>query len=571
MSHLQILSFALGQAVSEAISPQWEEFYQWTARKVTGNSHSLDPAEERRTIPISNSIIHDSPYAVYSLVHGLLTGVTGPRTLLIDLGDSTQITRGTLLFHFSVALRTWYESHGPNSSTVKTILLIPDLPPPNDEVRRNFDPLLSSANLFIVSASGETLPPIAGVEPGRFVLSQISARGAPSELLKKKLIRRHGHFRRGDDGSKYCLSVFYDGRFCESETAIVLTEFANRNQFALGTCPVVLYHGQLSPWFENAAVAVAQKLDLRCFDLSERNIFKRLKKVKPQAAFLFVDMIDRGQTVQRILAAILDVNPNIEIHAISVLTTGIDDPQQNTREFTISGRKISFTCIHRVDVQRFPDKECEMCNLKIPVNNELDDPDLTEPLKIPSYHMWSMVERVGTEPEPEVPIHRQAFESVPKFPILIKEHGAWLVDKFRQCVEERWGGIHDPVVLCPEENAAEALAEHIKLILGWSIIQIPRPLIDAISANENVANIADEKSQRALFELKNINHSDIVILDIFNISGKTLMNIYKLAATVAWRNPVGCLLFMDLNPAVTTSLPCEVLSLYSLQANIQLK
>src|SRR5580698_3152447 len=117
-----------------------------------------------------------------------------------------------------------------------------------------------------------------------------------------------------------------------------------------------------------------------------------------------------------------------------------------------------------------------MCDLHLPINKELTNSDVFEPLKITAYHFWSVAQSAGTEPEQDVPKHREGrpLKTVPRFKHFIKENGAWVVDKFRQYVDDRWGGVHDPLIVCPEEMPAAILAEHMKMMLRWSILQIPR-------------------------------------------------------------------------------------------------
>lgn len=577
MSNVDILAFQLGQAASEPISREYQDFYLWVTRKILNLPHSLKATGSLRTTPISNEIIHKTPFSIYQILHERLNGLSASVSkLIIDLNNPPrQITRGALFFHFAFALRAWYDERASDAPSINTILLVPDLPPDEDDIRKQFEPLLNSGQLVIISESGVALPHKSDLDFDRFKFKQMEARGEPSELIQKKLIKRYGHFNRGPEGAQYCVPIFYDGRFCESETKPLFNDYiAQKLPDSISSPqPIIAYHGPLSPWVENAAIAVATERGLRSFNIGEPTEIEALYAIKPELIFLFLDMVDTGHTARALLTKLIEANPTVVVNSLAMMTTELDNKQEKTREITVREKPFSIQCVLKVEQEKIHNN-CGMCKLHIPINNEFLTPDPSESLRISPFQMWSIGQKLGTEPEKDVPTYRTGLERVPRFSNFIRQNGAWIVDKFRQFADDRWAWVHDPLILYPDENGAAVLAEHIKLMLGWSAMQIPRRLINKFSDPDHCDLFAasdEAKAERTLIELKNTGQTDIVLLDVFNVSGKTLEGLYNLVVNVTYRKPIGCLLFMDFNPETIKPLQCDILSLYALQTNIETK
>jgi hypothetical protein len=338
--------------------------------------------------------------------------------------------------------------------------------------------------------------------------------------------------------------------------------------------PIVAFHGKLSPWLQNAAVAAALKTKSLSFNLCDPKELELLLDLKNERIILLLDMIDTGETTAALIETLLQNSQGIEMVAMSVLTTQLDDKQKRIRTFRSQDKHILINCLLEVEQRKFPKGECEMCQINLPFSDD-SGADESEYCGIDTYHMWSTVQRAGLQFEDNVPGYRSAVSKIPRFQDVIQDHAAWIVDKFRQSLDLLPNGRpSDAVLVCPEDAGAGILAEHMRLFLNYSVIQLPRRVIEDVSkwvdSDSTPEVVPTAWADMRWFDEVNSIRAPIspIMIDVFNISGRTLEAVEVLLKKLLKPASV-CLLYVDFNPNASERLGCRVLSLYEFQAKFE--
>jgi hypoxanthine phosphoribosyltransferase len=279
-------------------------------------------------------------------------------------------------------------------------------------------------------------------------------------------------------------------------------------------------------------------------------------------------MVDTGETLRRLLATFQKGGQNQTLHILTVLTTQATDQSNRTREEKVGSQTYSVSYFLEVKQTQYPLGECPLCRLSLPFSREANDD--TEPFMLTTYDMWSMAAEVGFKTEEDVPAYRKGLTSVPNYPEMIEKNGAWLASKIRARLRARPEGFPaDAIIVCPDERGSRVLTEYLKLVLGVSVIRIPRNVINqfAGSSDSITQDIESYKAQRPAWysELQASTRADIVVMDEFNASGKSLRGINKLL--LALGKSVKCYFPLnDLNPNWSQQCGVPTYTLYQWQA-----
>jgi len=425
----------------------------------------------------------------------------------------------------------------------------------------------------LISDDGRTLPPKKWphtITPEQYRLRLVSARGKPSELLRRKMIRRLGHFRRNNGGRHdHCVRFFYDGSLCEEEIADLFLSYLDSN-YDKPLRPQILFHGPWSPWLERAVIAVGTQCNLQPINLAETG-FKKIPRQRIMRGtpppLIILDMVDTGETVTKILNLLNKVKLKQRPKVLTVLTTRPTDRNNRIREIEFAHKRFPISYLLDVKQVQYDLGKCPMCKLHLPFSSEASS--TSEPFMLSSYDMWGMAFEAGIKEEEDVPKHRQALPLVPKYPEIIENNGAWLASKIRERLHSRPEGFPaDAIVVCPDERGSRFLTDYLRLVLGISTIRIPRNVIDACAkGRESVeANIGNWTSEPWYIELDSSTKAEIIVMDEFNVSGGTLTGIRHLLTyfdiTVKCYFPLN-----DLNPNWSRQCGIVTYTLYRWQAS----
>ena len=573
MKDVFFIAFRLGGVAPEPLSRATQEHYLWLGRAILNDECRTAHRTSPSCIPISNKTIQTNSSQIYTLFSDAIGQAANSELIVVDLySPGRAVTRGTLLFHLAIGIAAWGSSiqAGPNP---RMVLLLPELPPNGDELLKHFSPMIDSGKLVIIDDDGNSVPMTPSLRPEQHRVGLLAARGQPMDLLKRKMIKRFGHFHRNAAKPEYCVPFFYDGRFCESELFNLFQGFIDNLQLSSIEDVIILYHGTLSPWIQNTATAVATKRNVLSLDLADPQFETFFMQKRWGRAIVFLDVVDTGGTLKAIVNNLQRLDHELTLHILTVLTTEISDKVEQTRTLTAPGLNVAIKCLLLVAQQKTLTTDCDMCRRGLPFNKHNEEDDLNEPLMLRSYHFWSMLSPFGLKREEDIPGYRGGLERVPDLLKVIDENAAWIVNKIRQQLEVHLGGLpSDAVLLCPDEKGAEMLTEQLKLILGFSAIRIPRDVINQCAKNDG--NLLALKEQWSLTnprwhsELSSTPKHGVMVIDEFNASGNTLKGLTELL-TVFGKTLECFITLLDFNPRHTRSqiknTQIPIISLYEIQ------
>jgi hypothetical protein len=278
------------------------------------------------------------------------------------------------------------------------------------------------------------------------------------------------------------------------------------------------------------------------------------------------DCINTARSVREaakkvIQAFTLEMGENF--HAMSILNN-IDNggSQDNKRIVEVNGQNITLPFLIGVHIEEIPTKKCVLCSLKIPHSDLFED----DYLKLRSHDFWKLSDKGGYEYEilkPEYAGRKRIY--VPIFLNWFNDNATYVAYKFENFVNQRKViNQLNRIIIYPDETRASTirvndvtktasgqLAHKLKELFNYSIIGIPRNIIDQVTADKfgmsEIKNLADSW----VHSIKNIPlETDIIILDEFHKGGKTLESIRDI---INWLdNKANCFFTIaDFNPLET--------------------
>ena len=178
----------------------------------------------------------------------------------------------------------------------------------------------------------------------------------------------------------------------------------------------------------------------------------------------------------------LDLLSKTGLHPTHIVAVLANDPgNDTTKTITLShrGKEHRVSYFMKADFALGTPDTCSLCLASLPPSELGNDPyDV-----LTTFEHWSMAKTVGTGPEQTVPSYRQrqAFSRVIKYPDMIGLHGPWLASKIGRLLSKDMRELPAEIVfVCPyKEKGSEVLATCLNLLLGVTVIRVPRGTIDA--------------------------------------------------------------------------------------------
>jgi len=574
------MAFRLGSPTSTPVPPESEffQFYQYVAQSVAGTECLPVDDDYWSTIPFDNSLILDKPYLIHQrFLDYVGQWKTWPNIVVVDLTNNLEqsIDRGGVLINIGQAIQYCFDVIIKKSDTERPVfvILVPVLPPEMDLIQQILKPHFLNGSVLMISDDGNTISSSNTFDaafPAQYRLSLASVQKDPRRRAKVKLIRRLGHFKRGGSTTPHsgCMRYAYDGSLCVGELAELLKKRIELERRAAdGSRPLIIYYGPSSHWLEETVAAVGVEMGLDYCRIDEIRTNKIASVLSPEtSALLVVPMVDSGQTLAEALIELVSLPVPIKPKVISILCTRVTNPERRTRVIKIHNQTITLEYMLEVAQESYSPGDCPMCDLNIP-ESSYDHDEFT---MLTTYDMWDMADRAGWKAEDDVPVNRLPIPLVPDYPKLIEEHGAWLMSKVRQRLEELPAGFPaDPLVICPREQGSIVFTDYLTLVLKVTFVRVPREVI-------NIAKLGKEAIKEHSVEwevmrpdwyvqLSTVATQDIIVMDEFNVSGETRAGLTTLLRYFSI-SPLCYFSFVDFNPEQSRDLKVSALSLYDFQA-----
>ncbi|GEM_PF-5200050 len=565
---LSILPFRLGATASMPLGSDSLEFYRSTAEAATDTACEVSPNESALTIPLDISVLSDRPSDIKSCLGAALAGISTPDIVLLDLANPpSAVERGQFEAQVALALEAAFADWEGRSANPLVILLRPELAPEGDVFRLIADPRIKKHQLVVIGDDGSLLcaesnrPRSFSNDKYRVMLAKL--RGDPLELLRLKLIRRLGHFKREIDGRHArCVRFFFDASQAAPEIKQLFVNVLLDEQ-DLNSPLTVLVDQQWADWIKQPIASACLDNGVVWDAISNDKLPTGLM-LQSNRVLLVTPLVDSGTSLRRILGALRSRFPECVVSVFAVLSTEGNEERLGIRVLKGPDLQVSISYLLRVVQRSFGPGECPLCSMAIPE----DDPMHDEYLMLRSVDFWDMVQEAGVGPERNVPDGRPGKPVVPQFQDVVRDHGAWLVAKVAALIEratERKAK-HLTVVCPAHEDASAALTERLALITGASVIPVFRDDIHAIArttglaANQEWARLEAERPDWYR-RFQSVLGSEVVVFDEFIETGATIRGLRKIAAHFG--KVVHCVVCLaNFRPGIRDELPCPCYPLY---------
>jgi len=526
-----IMPFRMGYGAAKPLTEAEGGFYLSVVEALTG----LPVLEIQKypipAIAIESDTLNTRPQMMYEAFFAAADALTAEAEVIIaDLDIYTKADlRGTALLHIASAVVSALEKMQIQSSKTELfVLLMPAFHSGGNAFFKLIDSSIQSGKLIVISDDGNYIAqnrPLAHFSREQYRLKLSLVRGEPIELLARKMIRQHGHFKRERAGRHVeCVRTFFDGQLCNQEIRMLTANYLQR-KYAENRIPDIVYHYTISDWLQGPLLRLASELKIGCFSFEEIFAYDR-KPDSWQGATptLVVPLVDSGNTVRDVINKMRRKFSIQQINVLTILSTSGEQDVLGSCELA-SGIPIDYFL--KVSRKRYVKdvEQCPMCDLGIPYTEEGTEPAFM----LSAFDFWAMVDLVGLKGEQDIPRNRESLGKVPDFPAMLDSNGAWIAkkigDSLLQVLE---GKLNDVVVICPDQSGSQILTEYLRVVSGVSVIRIPTEVINDFRSDPNVDSLrtAWAKKRPAWFmELSSSPVSEVVVMDEFTVSCGTRWSI----------------------------------------------
>lgn len=570
------MPFRFGAAAPEPLPDKMMEFYRWLAETITGESSRLF---EHGSYKIENTIALN--FDEFSKNHHIILDKFVERVLswegkvnvaIVDIANPPgNFTPGRIEINLAHAIGFIFDSQEiikPNLF----ILLLSELPPEGIIDLALLEKHIAGGKVVIIDNQGELLGNqvyLDNFDYDQYKMQLINARQKPLELLRLKMIRRLGHFKRDfKNPNSDCIRYYYDGTDCERELIqLIKDHIINKYHDKI---PLLLYYRETTEWLSRPVMALAETIGAICAHVDEflaaPEKYYYDKKINPLIIF---PLIDTGKTIESILSRWNQRQELTSPYILSILSSTGSSEIDGYIKLTVNGSEHVISYLLLVDRTKYSQKICPMCKLGIP----LSKPDKENYLMFTTYDMWEMADQAGWKPETEVPESRKGLNLVPRFPEMIHKNGAWIARNIRNRLAHGIEGFPamPMLIVCPDERGAKALVGHLEVFQWITIVRVPKEAINSCY-EEDIEWVELEKqwkNKEWFFQLANASKNlPVVIVEEFILTGGTRAALRRIVERLKL-NVTGHFSLVDFNPVKSASYDKPCYSLYDVQITLE--
>ncbi|MCF0091806.1 hypothetical protein [Micromonospora sp. MH99] len=356
------------------------------------------------------------------------------------------------------------------------------------------------------------------------------------ERLKRKALRRMGHFQFGTNSDAHCTRYFFDASLAVDEVADLVVEFIRQQRLA-DSLTVVYSHQSRSPWLTEAGWIIAGRLG---------KIHKPLPpgpdvspgNVVAGTGVLLLDLVSTGETAKDLISALSRHGAMLHPTVISVF--GGKDQRLYVEDLQLVARSL-----HRVNRELSPRSTCPQCRAKLGFTH----PHVEGAVGLRAYDFWTMLLLHDWVEEKYGPENAERIRLVPDFEHIFEEFGDWIAYKIDKLIKYHLGAMPEEVVfVSPDEPGMRALTQVLKRWLGDRPVSVavPRPALNGAERSEKDSRDAAPLAEDALTKPREPSDTAkwrgqlsalskdaaVYMLDEFNGSGTTAHAMRRLLAEV---------------------------------------
>jgi len=545
MTHFLTIPFRFGKATGDILSCKMRDFYIDTARMAYMDSSLLAESKTILTIPLSFDLVLDSGL-ICEIIEERLSAIEH-QYVVIDISRPPEFVLAT--HHVIAGILRSITSDRTQNDQRRFLILISTMLPRDDVVMLAMAPLIDEGILSIIADNGDMvgLPKINSDDVITYQHGVKSVNIQPNVLLQKKLIRFPGHFKVSTSSGSACTKFYFDGRLCEREIVDLIDEFVADNYSTLDKLNI-LYDSVISRWCETAVLAFCERRKLTSWNTSlciTHQSFENLDQV-----LLILPLVDTGRTAGDLVSKITSYSPKAKITVLTILST---QGENNLIEPSPSTGPVPIHFLQRVMRVHYPPTQCPLCNAGVPLSNPGDPDPYT---RLSSHAFWTLATDFGFGEERDVPTtYRPSVGQIPQLRRLEAENGAFLAYKVEKLLNSTGNLPVDPVVICPMEDGAQAIADYLELVFNMTVIRVPKHVLKThTQPTDYTANrpaiqsavpgtmpcelwevqmctlIEYRERIRARRPVFGSQQSNIIIMDELNVSGTTRTNLINFAA-----------------------------------------
>jgi adenine/guanine phosphoribosyltransferase-like PRPP-binding protein len=534
-----VLPLSLGVSTPAVLTVEWVEFYAQVAHDVLGGITKPREMEEALTIALPET--KDPNVVAAVLLKSLRQEAMNVDWVIIDISNPPRpgYRKSELIFGITSAIK---QHQLITKHRIKYVLLAGERFAPEDASFVFLAESIETGHAICIYDNGE----ISGLTPSgakysretyRRALARV--RGEPLETIKRRLIRRIGHFSRLDAISgRRCQLFFYDAEACRNE----VRELLGRLVLLETRSAIIFFDPVFAPWLSDIALSFARK-NVTCLPITEEYdaIKPHRAAVENPVLFLIVPMVDSGHTVIKHVEALKANFPECHCKVISVLSSRGPAPEHGYLPIKHGAEDLVVEYLLRVEQKSYASEQCPLCRLGYRVD-ELP-PLVDKTSRVSALAMWTMIREAGFESEDNVPSKwRRTLGLIPNCLSIVEKNSAWLCQIIEKRLRSLPSSIPSRIVfVCPSEHrrpsAGAALAHQLaRNLAGASYIEIPRTVIDNIPDRQNsqeVRNILSLENETSWYiQLERIRSErafgDVILVDEFVRSGYTQQRLGRI-------------------------------------------
>jgi hypothetical protein len=560
------IPFRFGRAAGDILDSSAHEFYLASAKHVFRETIDDAVPFPLHSVPLGFDMILDAGL-VFKAVDRRLSDPDWDGAI-IDLARPPEFVLTT--HHVVAGIARAIFADIKRNRDHRFVLLIPTMLPQDDVVMIALQPLIQAGTLSILADTGDAAGiPFFTADDAQAHHERVLKFNPPvMSLFKKKLIRFPGHFNAGM-GIENCTDVYFDGKLCLRELVDLIDEFVHW-RYPHSAARQILYNSVISPWCEAAVLAYCERKGGNSWNMAESSTERSYFGLSQ--VLLVLPLLGSGQTARELVTRIREASPAVDLTVLAILSTQGDEPLEGSPGLLPASEATAHVPVFyflRVARRQWQQNACVLCQAGMSKSDPLHpDPYIT----LTSQAFWTLAEIVGFEDERDVPPYRTAIGRVPRFRAIDFESGAFLAYKIERLLRSTGNLPVDPVVICPFEEGAAAIADCLETVFNMTVIRVPKPALEAevtpapsttISQLSVAALPRWEIQVRSLIEYRETvrargavfghQNENVILLDELSVTGRTRDRLLQFAAN--WGLDVRCCLtVVDFNATAQEGL-----------------
>lgn len=609
MKHIYPVVFSFGETLRYKIDEQDQKYYLSTCRALINNEecnwgNTTASAGATKEPFYSIPIFSHSPSLDSDILRNLFKEWSTSSFPIIEDGklinndiivliEIKGINRDQLIYPLSNFITDVLNTEPLGSP--RFIFFLDKLPSDDDKIFSHLNALVTDQKVILIDSEGNHV----GTCSSSFKIEKYKSSREYRDLdssqgIRRKLIKKHGHFQRLD-GTGHCSRFFFDAHYCQAEIKDLILKHIDKHAFESEKFEYIIQLSKISEWL---SLSVSSADGVLLSDGKEK--YKNYKGVinfhniddygeivyEGGEILLVTDVIDSGKSIRDCIPKLFETFKGLtseNLMKLSVLNNikkGNYDSSTKRRKVHLNGIDFYFSYMVEIEAIELLHSKCPQCQLNLehtPISGDLK-------YELTSFDYWELNKTHELIPEKYGFSSRDAMLNIPNFLKWFENDAPFFAYKFELAL--RSYSINHPltivfpdetvnesgVQLTLEETASGKFVKRLKEIFKNQYIQyigIPRKIIDDIRDEKiEVSELNNLNTEDWVYNLENLPpEQKIIIVDEFHRGGSTFESMFKIVSYFK-KKPICYFPIVDFNPNKSKTYAeiydgIQVLTLYS--------